>query len=46
MASAKPITEESFLAVSGVGEAKFKKYGDVFIKIIEEHEEVDIKAGS
>ena len=38
MASAKPVTEESFLAISGVGEAKVEKYGAVFIGIIKEYE--------
>jgi len=34
MAARKPMTEESFLSISGVGEAKLKKYGAVFLGII------------
>jgi ATP-dependent DNA helicase RecQ len=36
-----PATETAFLAVSGVGEAKLKKYGDAFIKLIGEHKPGD-----
>jgi ATP-dependent DNA helicase RecQ len=32
-----PETSETFLAVSGVGEVKQKKYGDVFTALIREH---------
>jgi ATP-dependent DNA helicase RecQ len=32
-----PVTETAFLAVSGVGETKLKKYGATFIKLIGEH---------
>jgi ATP-dependent DNA helicase RecQ len=33
----RPATETAFLAVSGVGEAKLKKYGEAFIRLIGEH---------
>jgi ATP-dependent DNA helicase RecQ len=39
MASRKPLTEEGLLSISGVGEAKLKKYGAVFLEIIRETEE-------
>jgi ATP-dependent DNA helicase RecQ len=29
-----PVTEEAFLAISGVGEKKLEKYGDAFMKEI------------
>ena len=31
MCSKMPVTEEEFLKVSGVGQAKLKKYGPVFL---------------
>lgn len=37
MSTNKPVTEEDFFSVSGVGEAKFEKYGQIFLKIIKEH---------
>ena len=37
MAARKPLTEESFLLISGVGEAKLEKYGEIFINIIRDH---------
>jgi ATP-dependent DNA helicase RecQ len=37
MCRKRPVTKTAFLAVSGVGEAKLKKYGDAFIRLIEEH---------
>ena len=37
MCRRRPVTETAFLAVSGVGEAKLKKYGEAFIRLIEEH---------
>ncbi len=30
----KPVTDEEFLAVEGVGKVKLEKYGDDFIKAI------------
>jgi ATP-dependent DNA helicase RecQ len=32
-----PTTKKEFLKVSGVGEVKMKKYGNVFLKLINEH---------
>lgn len=37
MAKTKPITEEEFSTVFGVGQAKLDKYGKIFRKIIREH---------
>ncbi|MDP8299199.1 MAG: ATP-dependent DNA helicase RecQ [Candidatus Tantalella remota] len=37
MAARKPLTAESFLSISGVGEAKLKKYGEMFINIIKDY---------
>lgn len=37
MASIKPITRDEMLQVSGVGEVKFDKYGEEFIKVVKEH---------
>jgi ATP-dependent DNA helicase RecQ len=37
MCRKRPLTETTFLAVSGVGEAKLKKYGEAFIRLIGEH---------
>jgi len=34
MAARKPLTEESFLSINGVGETKLEKYGEIFINII------------
>jgi len=36
MASEKPLTEEEMLSISGVGQHKFEKYGQDFLKIIHE----------
>ncbi len=36
MASEKPLTEEEMLAVSGVGQHKFEKYGQAFLTLIHE----------
>ena len=36
MASEKPLTEEEMLAVSGVGQHKFEKYGQQFLHVIHE----------
>jgi ATP-dependent DNA helicase RecQ len=36
MASEKPLTEEEMLAVSGVGQHKFEKYGQQFMSVIHE----------
>ena len=36
MSAKRPMTREAFAEVSGVGEAKLAKYGDVFIKAIKE----------
>lgn len=37
MAEEKPLTEEDFLAISGVGKAKLDNYGDVFMEAIESY---------
>ncbi len=37
MAKKKPLTEEEFLSVSGVGDAKLTRYGEVFLKAISEY---------
>lgn len=37
MANEKPINKKEMLSVSGVGEVKFEKYGNVFLKIIIEN---------
>jgi ATP-dependent DNA helicase RecQ len=34
MAKTRPITQEEFATISGVGQAKLKQYGKVFTKII------------
>ncbi|MFH1593242.1 MAG: RecQ family ATP-dependent DNA helicase [Candidatus Omnitrophota bacterium] len=39
MANHKPLTGEGFLSLNGIGEAKLKKYGKIFLGIIREHEE-------
>ena len=39
MAAKKPLTEEAFLGVSGVGEKKAQRYADAFLTAIREHEE-------
>ncbi len=36
MASEKPLTEEEMLNISGVGQHKFEKYGQSFLKVIHE----------
>lgn len=36
MASEKPLTEEEMLGISGVGQHKFEKYGEQFLKVIHE----------
>jgi ATP-dependent DNA helicase RecQ len=42
MCRKRPLSEAAFLSVAGVGEAKLRKYGEAFIKLIGEH----IDAGS
>lgn len=37
MCKKKPLTDDEFLSVSGVGQAKLKKYGGVFIQAIHSH---------
>ncbi len=37
MAKKKPLTEEEFLNVSGVGDAKLTRYGEVFLGTIAEY---------
>ncbi len=37
MASRKPVTEDEFLDVNGVGQNKMKKYGTMFIDVIKKH---------
>ena len=37
MATYQPITEESMLSISGVGEKKHETYGTIFLDIIREH---------
>jgi ATP-dependent DNA helicase RecQ len=34
----RPLTEQQFLAISGVGQSKLEKYGDAFLQVIREHE--------
>jgi len=38
MAKQKPLTEEGFLSLNGIGNAKLEKYGAIFLGIIREHE--------
>jgi ATP-dependent DNA helicase RecQ len=38
MASIKPKYKEDLLDISGVGESKYKKYGEQFLKVILDHE--------
>lgn len=38
MAEQKPVTNEAFLKISGVGDKKLKKFGTVFMKAIREYE--------
>jgi ATP-dependent DNA helicase RecQ len=40
MAARRPATKEEMLKITGVGEYKLKKYGDMFLKAIAEHLEV------
>lgn len=37
MAATKPTDDESFLAISGVGQTKLDKYGESFMSLIREH---------
>ena len=37
MAARMPITEEDFLAVNGVGQAKLERYGEAFINEIKSY---------
>jgi ATP-dependent DNA helicase RecQ len=37
MCRKRPLTEAAFLSVAGVGEAKLRKYGEAFIRLIGEH---------
>ena len=34
----RPLTEQQFLSISGVGQSKLEKYGDAFLQVIREHE--------
>ncbi|MDP1932561.1 MAG: DNA helicase RecQ [Gammaproteobacteria bacterium] len=34
----RPLTEQQFLTISGVGQSKLEKYGAVFMQVIREHE--------
>ncbi|MFH1868143.1 MAG: ATP-dependent DNA helicase RecQ [Candidatus Omnitrophota bacterium] len=38
MAQSKPLTKEGLLSISGVGEVKLEKYGEIFLGVIREHE--------
>ena len=35
MATYQPVTEEAFLAIKGVGQAKYEQYGSLFIELIQ-----------
>lgn len=37
MSATRPRSEEEFLQISGVGEAKLRRYGAAFLKAIEEY---------
>jgi ATP-dependent DNA helicase RecQ len=37
IARKRPQTESSFLSISGVGESKLERYGDIFIEIVKEY---------
>ena len=37
MSRVLPVTEEAFLAVSGVGQMKLARYGDIFLEILRNH---------
>jgi len=37
MSKRKPLTEESFLSINGVGESKLEKYGEIFLSMIREY---------
>ncbi|MDI3485532.1 MAG: ATP-dependent helicase RecQ [Methanolobus sp.] len=41
MAARRPATKEEMLKITGVGEYKLKKYGDMFLKAIAEHLEAE-----
>jgi len=43
MAQLKPIDESSMLEVSGVGNVKFERFGEDFLKIIQENTLSSIK---
>ena len=34
----RPLTEQQFLSISGVGQSKLEKYGEAFLQVIREHE--------
>ena len=34
----RPLTEQQFLGISGVGQSKLDKYGAAFLDVIREHE--------
>jgi len=38
IASARPISPDALLSVSGVGQSKLEKYGDAFIELVEAFE--------
>ncbi len=38
MAAEKPLTEEAFSGIYGVGDSKIKKYAGIFIEVIEQYE--------
>jgi len=42
MAASLPVTKEAMLAVSGVGEVKFERYGEAFLKLLKELENGDV----
>jgi ATP-dependent DNA helicase RecQ len=38
MVHSRPLTDQQFLNVSGVGQSKLEKYGEVFMRVIRQHE--------
>lgn len=44
MASAKPTSDKEFLEINGVGQNKLKKYGKIFMEVIQQHVTPEEKA--
>jgi ATP-dependent DNA helicase RecQ len=42
MAASLPVTNEAMLQISGVGEVKFERYGEAFLKLLKELENGDV----